>query len=124
MIQTIEKIHYEKRSRKVGRILIDVHSFVCTKQGKIFTINDYVLKEDGTREIYSAREVYRSNEQLNQLDAYLEAIHDFSKLSSQEKEWKKIELGLMLDIQSDIDDNGETIYELKPTDWEFTEKNN
>lgn len=121
MIQTKTIISYEKRANKKGIILIDIPFFVATKEGKTFTVNDYVLKEDGSKEIFSAKEVFRTNEELDNLDLYLEANNDFSELSPQVKEWKKIQLGLMIDTQSNLFEDGKTIYDLEPSEWEFTE---
>lgn len=120
MIQTTIPINYDVRSNKLGFILIDIPSFICTKHEKIFTINDFILNNDGTKQIYQSKEVTKTNEELNQLDAYLESNYDFSEMTSQQKEWKKIQLGLMLDVTTNLLENGKTIYIQDAEVWTFT----
>lgn len=123
MIQTKQAISYEMRSNKEGVIFIDIPFFVTTKTGKTFTVNDYVLKEDGTKEIVSAKEVTKTNEELRELEAYLDANNDFSELTPDQEEWAKVQLGLMIDTQTNLIGD-KTIYNRDPQDWELTEITN
>ena len=120
MIQTKMAIVYGDRSNKSAIIKIDIHSFSTTKDGTIYLVNDYAVI-NGIDEIISAKEVAYTNDQIDNLNAYIEANNDFTGLTKTQKDWQKIKIGLMLDTQTNLLASGKTIYKLTPSDWEFSE---
>lgn len=119
MIQTKFPIVYGDRDEKQGIIMLEVRPLEMTKEGVTYLVNDWDISKPEP-EVWKAKEVFYTNEKIDQLDAYLEANHDFLGMSKTGKEWKKIILGLMLDTQTNLFPSGKTIYSLTPSDWEFT----
>jgi len=121
MIQTKSAFFYEDRGDKLAKIKVEIENFTTDKNGSNYTVNDWAVQEDGTRTLYKTKTVRYSNETINGLDMYISANNDFTGLSKTEKEWKKLQIALMLDTVTNLLSNGTTIYRLQPTDWEFTE---
>lgn len=119
MIQTKEPIIYGSRNEKLGIIQLEVRFISMEPDGNKYLVIDWDITSPSS-DPYSSKIVFYSNEKLNQLDTLLESTHDFSGMSRTEKEWKKIELALMYDTQTNLLENGKTIYGLNPEDWEFT----
>jgi hypothetical protein len=120
MIQTKQPIVYGDRSDKTAKIKIVIHSYSATPTGATYLVNDYAVI-DGKDEIISAKEVSYSNEQIDQLSAYIDSTTDFTGFTKTQKEWAKIKIGLMIDTQTNLLESGKTIYKLTPQDWEFSE---
>ena len=124
MIQTKTAFHYEDRGDKIAKIKVEIQSFTGSlNDGIIYEVTDWAIAEDGTRTLHKQKTVKYTNEQIDQLDAYIEG--NFAKallgLSKSEKERKKIQLALMIDTQNNLLSSGYTIYRLTPEDWEFSE---
>lgn len=119
MIQTKQPIVYGDRGDKTAVIKIVIHSYSATPNDVTYLVNDYAVK-NGVEEIISAKEVTYSNEQIDNLSAYIDSQNDFSALTKTQKEWAKIKIGLMLDTQTNLLETGKTIYKLTPQDWEFS----
>lgn len=120
MIQTKEPIVYGDRSDKVAIIKVSIKSFFTTKDKVTYLVEDYAINELGEEEIISAKEVEYSNEQIDQLSAYIDSQNDFSALTKTQREWEKVKIGLMIDTQTQLLPSGKTIYKLTPQDWEFS----
>lgn len=119
MIQTKQPITYGDRSEKQGKIKVEVRPLEMTKEGINYLVIDWDIST--TEPVaWKSKEVFYSNDKINQLDAYLEGTHDFSNMTKSQKEWEKVKLSLMLDTQTNLFSNGKTIYGLTPDDWEFT----
>ena len=122
MIQTKTPIIYGARNDKNGIILVEAIPLITTNLGTNYLINDWA-KVDGELVINNAKEVFYTNEQINGLDAYIES--NFSQmlfgLSKTDKEWKKRQIALLIDTQTNLLPSGTTIYGLQPSDWEFSE---
>lgn len=119
MIKTKQPIIYEDRGEKSSILEIEIHSFSTDKTGITYLVHDFVYI-DGVKTIYKAKNVFYPNAQIDGLDEYISANHDFTGLSKTETEWKKLQIGLMLDTQTNLFESGKTIYRLLPNDWEFT----
>lgn len=121
MIQTKTPITYGDRDEKFGIIRLEVRPLQQTKsEGTKYLVIDWDVTDAANHIAVKSKEVLYSNEKIDQVDAYLESQHDFSEMTKTEKEWKKIELGLMLDTQTNLFSSGKTIYRQNPNDWEFT----
>lgn len=122
MIQTKIPAYYELYGVKKDIVHVEIIEFTTNKQGKVYTRQDFRINEDGGKEIINIkRDILYSNEKLIQTDAYIEQNFDFTGLNSVEKEWKKIQIALFLDVTTNPYENGKTIYKLTPSDWEMTE---
>lgn len=120
MIQTKTAFFYEDRGDKLAKIKVEIENFTTDKNGSTYTVNDWAIQDDGTRTLYKTKTVRYTNEQINNLDAYISGNNDFTGLSKTEREWKKLQIALMIDTQTNLLSNGSTIYRLTPSDWEFT----
>jgi hypothetical protein len=119
MIQTKQPIIYEDRGDKSSIVTIEIDSYVVNKEGYVLLVNDYV-EILGHKECYKAKNVKYSNAQIDALSAYIDENFDLSGLSKTAKEWKKLQIALMVDTQTNLLNSGLTIYRLTPDDWEFT----
>lgn len=121
MIQTKTEFFYEDRGDKVAKIKVEIDSFQTDKNGVTYNVNDWAILSDGTRTLYKQKSVRYTNEQINQLDAYISSTNDFTGLTKTEKEWKQLQIALMIDTQTNLLNSNTTIYRLQPSDWEFSE---
>jgi len=121
MIQTKLPIIYGSRNEKKGIIKIEVRPETPTKEGTEYLVIDWDTAD--TKDAYFSKKVFYDNAKIEQLDAYIEANYseELAGLTKAEKEWKKIQIGLMIDTQTNLLPSGKTIYGLNPEDWEFTE---
>ncbi len=119
MIQTKQEVVYGDRDEKQGKIKVEIQSTKTVKSGIFFLVNDWDISKNPP-EIWKAKEVFYSNAQIDQIDAYIEANHDLSELTKSQKEWQKLKIGLMIDTQTNLFPSGNTIYKLTPSDWEFS----
>lgn len=120
MIQTKQPITYGDRNEIEGVILIEVRPLEMTQEGQKYLVIDWDISKQ-PKEAWKSKEVFYDNDKINQIDVYLESTNDFSEMTKIEKEWKKIQLGLMLDTQTNLFPSGKTIYGLNPSDWELSE---
>ena len=121
MIQTKTEIVYGARNDKNGIIVVEAIPLMTTDLGTTYLVNDWA-KVGEELVINNGKEVFYDNAKINQIDAYIEASYQpmIVGLSKTEKEWKKRQIALMIDTQTNILPSGTTIYGLKPNDWEFT----
>ena len=121
MIQTKIPITYGARNDKEGIILVEAIPLMTMELGTNYLVNDWAKVGDELV-INNAKEVFYTNEKINQIDAYIEVNYTaiLNGLSKTEKEWKKRQIALMLDTQTNLLPSGTTIYGLTPSDWEFT----
>jgi len=122
MIQTKNNIIYGDRDEKSGKIMIEVSIARTTKEGTVYLVNDWDITKPEDKDPYKSKEVFYSNQKLNQLDQYISAEFgsELVGLSRVEAEWKKQQIGLMIDTTTNLFPTGNTIYRLSPSDWEFT----
>jgi len=124
MIQTKFPIVYQDRGDAEAIIKLEIFSFYAEKEKTVYLVHDYTIIDD-VQEIYKAKEVAYSNQQINDIDAFILANYNLSGLSKTEREWKKIAIALMLDTKTNLLENsGKTIYRLEPDDWEFSPQPN
>jgi hypothetical protein len=119
MIQTKIVIEYGDRSEKSGIIKIEVRPIEVGLDGTKYLVNDWDITKDSKDPIH-CKEVFWTADQINQMDEYLESIYDFSALSRTEKEWKKMQMALLIDTQTNIFSSGKTIYRQPIDNWEYS----
>jgi len=120
MIQTKTEVSYGDRSEKSGIIKIEVRPIEASPEKTKFLVIDWDITKPDDDPINS-KEVVWTKYQIDIMDAYLEANNDFSGMTKTEKEWRKIQLALMIDTQTNLLPSGKTIYRLTPDDWELCE---
>ena len=119
MIQTKQAIICDAESQKEAIVKIEIRPMPPNNEGQKFLRVDWDAN-DAENAIFS-KEVFWSNEQIDQMEGYLEANYDFSGLTRTEKEKKKLQLALMKTItETNLLPNGKTYYGLTALDWEFT----
>jgi len=119
MVQTKQPIFYEDRGDKQSIVIVEIDSYTIDKDGYLLTVKDYVLI-DNFKVCRNTKIVRYFNEQIDQLSEYIDANFDLSGLSKTAKDWKKIQIGLLVDTTTNLLSTGKTIYRLEPTDWEMT----
>lgn len=121
MIQTKQPIVYGARNDKNGVIVVEATPLMTTDLGTNYLVKDWAKVGDELV-INNAKEVFYDNAKINQVDAYIEANFQpmLTGLTKTDKEWKKRQIALMLDTQTNLLPSGTTIYGLSPNDWEFT----
>jgi len=120
MIQSITEFLYDNISDSIAKIKIEIDSYTFDKSGKTFNVNHWAIHQDGTRTHCLNQQRFRSHEQLQQLEDYIEDNFDFTGLNLFEKENKKIQIGLLIDVKTNLYDTGMTVWKLQPNDWELT----
>lgn len=118
MIQTKTEVSYGDRSEKSGIIKIEVRPIEASFEQTKYLVIDWDISKPENDPINS-KEVIWKKEQIDTMDAFLEANNDFSGMTKTEKEWKKIQLALLIDTQTNLFPSGKTIYRLTPDDWEL-----
>lgn len=119
MIQTKQPITYGDRSEKTGIIKVEVRQLEVRKEGIKFLVIDWDISNPSNDPIFS-KEVFWTNQEIDNMDNYLEQNNDFSALTKSEKEVRKMQLALYFDTLFNLLPSGKTIYRLTPDDWELT----
>ena len=119
MVQTKQPIFYEKRGDRQSIVIIEIDSYVVDKEGYLLTVKDYVLI-DGVKVCHDTKIVRYFNSQIDQLSNYIDANFPTAGLSKSAKDWKKLQIGLLIDTTTNLLATAKTIYRLEATDWEFT----
>lgn len=121
MIQTKIPVVYGNRNEKEGIVLIEVRLVEQKIEGNEYLVIDWDKAYMGENDDpISSKKVFWDAEQIEQVNAYLEANNDFSGLTKQEVEFKKMQLALMYDTQNNLLPSGKTIHRLNPIQWELS----
>lgn len=118
MIQTVNPI-LRNRNGELSVLKIEVRPDAKTETGRKFLVIDWNLADITGAD--SSKYVHRTDEEIDALEIYLEANNDFSGMGREEREYKKLQLALLLDTQTNLLPGGKTIYGLNPEDWELSE---
>jgi len=124
MIQTKNNIIYGDRDEKLGKIMIEVFPLRTTKEGTTYLVIDWDISKPNS-DPYKSKEVFYDNDKINFLDAYIEDNfqQEISGLSKTDKEWKKMQIALMIDTTTNLFQSNKTVYGIEPSDWEYTPEN-
>lgn len=119
MIQTKFPIIFGQRDEKVGIVKIEVRLEDNTQiDGDRYLVIDWDMND--LSNAWFSKKVFWSNEQIQQMNDYLQANYDFSGMSRKDSEYLKIVLSLMIDTKTNLLSSGKTIYRVTPNDWEFS----
>lgn len=122
---------------KYSFILTKIVSYLSRPEGRIYTLENYLVDDNNAMVLYGSQfEKSLTNQEVSALDAYVESLGLSLKkevdgllvdLTGNEKEWAKIPHGLLYfvrtDLLLDVDGNptDNTVFLLKPEDWELCE---
>jgi len=119
MIQTNIPIIFGNRDERFGIIKIEVRLEDNTQEdGDRYLVIDWDL--DNPKDAFFSKKVFWSNEQIQQMNDYLEANYDFSQMTRKDAEYLKVVLALMIDTKTNLLPSGKTIYRQTPDVWEFS----
>lgn len=120
---------------KTSIIHTAIISYSSDLNGRTYTLENYLVNEEGARVLYGSQfPKYMNNQELSDLDNYLETSgikftkivnNEIVELRGNEREWAKIKYGLLYYVKSDFlkDEQGNnteyTVFMLKPEDWEL-----
>lgn len=118
MIQTKTPILYGDRSEKTAVIKVEVRP---TQDKNTFNVIDFEIV-DGLPNAIFTKPIFKSDTEIDTLSEYIEVNYssELSGLTETQKDYKKIQIALMLDTQTNLLPSGKTIYRRNPEDWEFT----
>ena len=119
MIQSTRPLlYYARNGQKTALIEIEVKHWSVTNEGVTYYVSDYAVNGDVREFIGSEEEVrFRSWEQLNSLNDYLESIYDYTGMTKKEREFAKVQHGLLLETQT------LPVYGSIASDWVLINKN-
>lgn len=129
MIRSTKEAYSNLRGTQKDIIQIEIVQAISEPQGNTYTVNDYLIRynedESFVKELIHTKTVFYDNEKLEEVNAYLQANFDYSNLSKSDKDWEMIKDGLLLDTQTNLFEDGFTVYKLLPSDWiKLTSPNN
>lgn len=120
MIQTKFPIIVHNRNQIKSILKIEVRpSPEKIDNGQKYLVIDWRL--DNLESAAFSKEIIWTTEKVNTMNLYIEANYDLSGLTRVEAENRKYQIALMLDTQTNLLEDGKTIYGLTPGDWEFSE---
>lgn len=119
MIQTNTQIVYGDRSEKTGIIKVEVRPLEATPEGTKYLVIDWDITKPDNDPVFS-KVVTWTKQEIDAMDSYLESNHDFTGMTKSEKEWKKIQLSLLIDTMYNLLPSGKTIYRQTPDVWELS----
>lgn len=119
MIQTKFPIVFGQRDERLGIVKIEVRLEDDTQlDGNRYLVVDWDL--NNTTDAFFSKKVFWSNEQIEQINSYLDSNYDFSQLTKKESDYLKLVLALMIDTKTNLLPSGKTIYRQTPDVWEFS----
>lgn len=121
MIKTIVPVKTELRGISTSIVQLEVVSYKGVSDGNYYTVHDYAIteNEDGTitKKFIQEKTVFYDSVKINALNQYLESVNDYSQMTKMERDWAKIIDGLLIDTQTNLYENGNTVYEILPNQW-------
>ncbi|MHC0442307.1 hypothetical protein [Flavobacterium sp. 3-210] len=123
MIKTTIPVKTELRGIEKSIVQVEVISYKGTPEGNFYTVNDFAVSIDSegntVKKFIQEKTVFYPADKINQLNEYLESQNDYSTLTKMERDWSKIKQGLLIDTQTNLYEDGTTIYEIQPINWEL-----
>lgn len=121
MIKTTISVKTELRGIEKSIVQLEVISYKGTPEGNFYTVNDYAITVDSegnaVKKFIQEKTVFYPADKINQLNDYLESQNDYSACTKMERDWAKIKQGLLIDTQTNLYEDGTTIYDIQPSNW-------
>jgi len=119
MIQSKFPTYYQAWGNAKAIVKLSVSTSVQEIEGIVYTVVYSAILPD-EEFVIGTKPVFKNNEEIDQLNSYLESLNDYSGFSKSELEWEKIKDALLLDVQTNLYDDGKTVFRLNPEDWELS----
>lgn len=96
MIKSTTELIYDARNgEKQALIQIEVDGWKTNKEGLTYTINDFAIGANESKQLINSKEVSYSTAQINEMDVLVSASGNFTGLSKMEVEWLKVKMALL-----------------------------
>jgi hypothetical protein len=116
MIKSTKELIYDARNgEKKAVIQIEIASWITNQDGVTYTINDYAVFQDSSKQLINTKEVNYRPEQINEMALIVISSSNFTGLSRTEAEWLKVKIALLFVTQQ------LPVYGSTATDWELTQ---
>ncbi|MHC0441622.1 hypothetical protein [Flavobacterium sp. 3-210] len=120
MIKTIIPVKIEVRGIATSIVQLEIVSYKGTPEGNFYTVHDYAISETESgvvKRLIQEKTVFYDSGKINALNNLLESQNDYSQLTKMERDWAKIVDGLLYDTQTNLFEDGATVYEIQPNQW-------
>ena len=121
MIKSTITAYCDLRGSKKAFIQIEIGSYESTPAGTTYIVNDYELNDDGqgniVKQLINTKSVFYTAEKINTLNEFLESNYDYSGMDKITRDWTKVKHGLLIETQTNLYDDGLTVYRLNPNQW-------
>lgn len=106
-----------------GTLIVEIANWQMFKDFAIYQIDDFILLENGAKQLINSRQKRIEANEINQLEAYLTTLEiDWTSMPKMEREWMKAKYALLAFVQSDLlEDATHTIYGFLPSNWVLSE---
>jgi hypothetical protein len=119
MIQTKTPVLLGYRDEKEAIIKVEVRIDDDTQLGgNVYLVIDWNLND--IKDALGSKKVFRSNEEIQQINEYLESNYDFSGMTKKDIEYLKVVIALMLDTKTNLLPSGKTICRTTADNWEYS----
>ncbi|WP_289659516.1 hypothetical protein [Flavobacterium panacagri] len=93
-------------------------------ENAVFQIQHYIVTDENAKTLWHSNSTPIDSEKYNQLyqavDNYVAVRSlDFSQLTPHQLEYMRLKIGLLIYVQSDLLESGNTVWELEPENWEL-----
>jgi len=119
MIQSTKQTFYGNRVDKKGKIKIEIRPLGSDNGINKFLIIDWDITLNPKEAIQSFEKSYTDAE-LDASETLIESNNAFTGLTRSEKRKKILAIRLMSETQTNLLSNGKTIYQLAPSEWEYS----
>jgi hypothetical protein len=100
MIQSTIPLNYDFSDEKLkATIEIVINNWNSSKEGITYFVTDYAVR-DNVKEFINERELFRTWDQINSLNDYLENENNYSGLNKKDLEYQKLKHTLLVEIQT------------------------
>lgn len=127
MIKSNVKAKYgdPRTGLKEAYVQLEISGLDIGINNAIFHINHYTLSDEDAKSLYHSNSTsidsLKYNDLYTAVDNYISVNNlDFSQLTNHEKEYVRLKIGLLIYVQNDLLESGNTVWELQPENWQLT----
>ena len=92
---TIELVYDARKGEKKAVIQMEITSWITNHAGITYTVNDYAISANGSKQLINTKDVFYSVDQVDQMDLLISSTIDFAGMSKTEIEWLKLKKALL-----------------------------
>lgn len=109
---------------KEAYIQLEIEGLSLGAGTAVFHIEHYIVSDENAKRLYHSNSTLIDSSKYNMLyqavDNYILAnALDFSQLTPHETEYVRLKIGLLIYVQTDLLESGNTVWELQPQNWEL-----